>query len=198
MLDKELACLNPIPVAPFIAALGVIRKVDDLSLESFEGGRYTVPHQVAEQPVWAREPRDCPGQPARHRSRATGSPGWAVPAWGRALHTALRGQGSVGTDEDRGLLGVGYGAGLWLAEADAVGASPGEDRQRPSNWPACTRPLTWTGPGGQAAVGGRFSENGVETILTHQQRPQKGQRPAPARITPWPRPPAAGSASAAR
>jgi hypothetical protein len=40
-----------VPAAPFTAALGVTRKVDGLSLVSFEGGRYSVPHQLAGQAV---------------------------------------------------------------------------------------------------------------------------------------------------
>ena len=40
--------------APFTAALGVTRKVDALSLVTFEGGQYSVPHELAGQPVWVR------------------------------------------------------------------------------------------------------------------------------------------------
>jgi hypothetical protein len=38
MLAEELARLHPVPAVPFTAALGVTRKVDRLSLVSFEGG----------------------------------------------------------------------------------------------------------------------------------------------------------------
>ncbi|PZS38945.1 MAG: hypothetical protein DLM62_10990 [Pseudonocardiales bacterium] len=34
------------------------RKVDGLSMISFEGGRYSVPHQLAGQAVWARRHGD--------------------------------------------------------------------------------------------------------------------------------------------
>ena len=54
MLAEERARLHPVPAAPFTAALGVTRTVDALSLVTFEGGQYSVPHQLAGQPVWVR------------------------------------------------------------------------------------------------------------------------------------------------
>ena len=38
MLAEEQARLHPVPAGPFTAALGVTRKVDDLSLVTFERG----------------------------------------------------------------------------------------------------------------------------------------------------------------
>ena len=54
MLAEERARLHPVPAAPFTAALGVTRKVDALSLVTFEGGQYSVPHQLAGQAVHVR------------------------------------------------------------------------------------------------------------------------------------------------
>lgn len=54
MLAEEQARLHPVPEAPFTAALGVTRTVDALSLVTFEGGQYSVPHQLAGQVVWVR------------------------------------------------------------------------------------------------------------------------------------------------
>jgi hypothetical protein len=47
MLAEERARLHPVAEAPFTAALGVTRTVDALSLVTFEGGQYSVPHQLA-------------------------------------------------------------------------------------------------------------------------------------------------------
>ena len=50
-LAEERDRLHPVPAVPFTAALGVTRKVDALSLVTFEGGQYSVPHELAGQPV---------------------------------------------------------------------------------------------------------------------------------------------------
>ena len=46
MLADERARLHPVP-QPFTAALGVTRRVDALSMVTFEAGQYSVPHQLA-------------------------------------------------------------------------------------------------------------------------------------------------------
>ena len=51
MLAEERSPLHLVPAAPFTAALGVTRKVDGLSLVAFEGGQYSVPHELAGQAV---------------------------------------------------------------------------------------------------------------------------------------------------
>jgi hypothetical protein len=47
MLADELPRLHPVPAVPLTAALGVTRRTDAMSLVSFEGGQYSVPHQLA-------------------------------------------------------------------------------------------------------------------------------------------------------
>ncbi len=84
MLAEERARLHPVPAAPFTAALGVTGKVDDLSLVAYEGGQYSVPHQLAGQVVHVRRHGEQvvlihagPGGPAevaRHQVTTPGSP----------------------------------------------------------------------------------------------------------------------------
>ncbi len=84
MLAEERSRLHPVPAVPFTAALGVTRKVDGLSMISFEGGRYPVPHQLAGQAVWARRHggdivivhagQGGPAEVARHQVTSPGSP----------------------------------------------------------------------------------------------------------------------------
>jgi hypothetical protein len=84
MLADELPRLHPVPAVPFTAALGVTRRVDAMSLVSFEGGRYSVPHQLAGQVVHVRRHGDqvvivCAGpqgpvEVARHLRTSPGSP----------------------------------------------------------------------------------------------------------------------------
>jgi hypothetical protein len=54
MLTEERARLHPVPAAPLPAALGVTRRVDAMSLVTFEGGQYSVPHPLAGQAVYVR------------------------------------------------------------------------------------------------------------------------------------------------
>src|SRR6266700_2010536 len=84
MLAEEQQRLHPVAAAPFTAALGVTRKVDGLSLVTFEAGQYSVPHQLAGQSVWVRRHGEQvvithvgPGGPAevaRHLVTTPGSP----------------------------------------------------------------------------------------------------------------------------
>ena len=84
MLAEERARLHPVPAAAFTAVLGVTRKVDGLAMVSFEGGRYSVPHQLAGQAVWARRHGgdivivhaggSGPAEVARHPVTTPGSP----------------------------------------------------------------------------------------------------------------------------
>ena len=54
MLADEQARLHPVPAFPFTTALGVTRRADAMSLVAFEGGRYSVPHQLAGEVVHVR------------------------------------------------------------------------------------------------------------------------------------------------
>ena len=93
MLAEERSRLHPVPAAPFTTALGVTRKVDDLSMVSFEGARYSVPHRLAGQAVWVRRHGeqavivhagpDGPAEVARHQRHRPGQPqhpGMPLPA----------------------------------------------------------------------------------------------------------------------
>ena len=133
MLADELSRLHPVPSAPFTATLGVTRKVDGLSLVSFEGGRYSVPHQLAGQVVWARRHGDdivivCTGpgglaEVARHRATGPGSPSVCDAHYPPTPPGPAARAPRARTQAEAGLLAIGDGAGLWLAEAAAAGAS---------------------------------------------------------------------------
>ena len=155
------AGLHPVPVVPFTAALGVTRKAGGLSLVSFGGGRYSVPHQLAGQPVWARRHGDdaydrrCrAGRPGRGRP-APGSPARAAPA--SATRTTRRrrgprGEGPAGPDAGGGRVPGHRRRRLpagWPRPPQPAPAGSGRRWPRPSSCPGCTRPLTWTGPWGR-------------------------------------------------
>src|ERR1019366_6772391 len=52
------ARLHPAPAGPFTGPPGVTRKVDALSLVTFDAGQYPVPHQLAGQAVRVRRHGD--------------------------------------------------------------------------------------------------------------------------------------------
>ena len=133
MLAEERARLHPVPAVPFTAALGVTRTVDAMSLVSFEGGQYSVPHELAGQAVWVRRHGGQvvithagpagPVEVARHQVTAPGSPRVDDSHYPPAPPGALN-RTPQGAHRSRSPVpGIGDGAGLWLAEAAAAGAT---------------------------------------------------------------------------
>ena len=179
MLAEELARLHPVPATPFTAALGVTRKVDGLSLVSFEAGRYSVPHQLAGQPVWARRHgdeivivhagQDGPAEVARHQVTSPGSPSvqdahYPPPPAGPAARVP-----GARTKAEAEFLAIGDGAGLWLAEAATADASRVRAKMAKAVQLSRLHPAADVDRAlGQAAAAGRFGEHDLDAILAHQ------------------------------
>ena len=133
MLAEEAARLHPVPAAPFTAALGVTRRVDAMSLVAFEGGQYSVPHQLAgevvhvrrhgEQVIIAHAGPAGPAEAARHRLASPGSPRLDDAHYPPAPPGALNREPKARTKAEAEFLAIGPGAGLWLAEAAAAGTA---------------------------------------------------------------------------
>ena len=179
MLAEELGRLHPVPASPFTAALGVTRKVDGLSLVSFEGGRYSVPHQLAGQVVWARRHGDdivivCAGQDglaevARHQVTSPGSPSVQDAHYPPAPAGPAARAPRARTAAEAEFLGIGDGAGLWLAEAAAAGASRVRAKMAKAVQLSRLHPAADVDRAlGQAAAAGRFGEGDLDAILAHQ------------------------------
>ena len=121
MLAEERARLHPVPAAPFTAALGVTRKVDALSLVTYEGGQYSVPHELAGQAVWVRRHGEQvvithagPGGPAevaRHLATTPGSPRVDDAHYPPAPPGALARAPKARTQAEAQFLAIGDGAG---------------------------------------------------------------------------------------
>ena len=104
-----------------------------MSLVTFEGGQYSVPHELAGQPVWVRRHGEQvvithatsagPAEVARHLVTAPGSPRVDDAHFPSAPPGALNRTPKARTAAEAQFLGIGDGAGLWLAEAAAAGAS---------------------------------------------------------------------------
>jgi hypothetical protein len=179
MLAEERARLHPVPEAPFTAALGVTRTVDGLSLVTFEGGQYSVPHQLAGQVVWLRRHGDQVviahagpagvAEVARHLVTTPGSPRVEDSHYPPAPPGALERKPKARTAAEAQFLVIGDGAGLWLAEAAASGtrrvrAKMAEAVQLAAlhGAAAVDRAL------GEAAAAGRFADRDLAAILAHQ------------------------------
>ena len=210
MLAEERARLHPVPAAPFTAALGVTRKVDALSLVTFEGGQYSVPHELAGQPVWVRRHGEQvvithagpagPAEVARHLVTAPGSPRVDDAHYPPAPPGALNRTPKARTAAEAQFLGIGDGAGLWLAEAAAAGAS----RVRAKMAQAVQLAALHGAAGAVTGRSGRPPRRAGSPTATWppswRTRPARGQarRPGPASRARWPRAPAGGPGTAGR
>ncbi|MGO9082969.1 MAG: IS21/IS408/IS1162 family transposase [Streptosporangiaceae bacterium] len=185
MLAEEQARLHPVPAAPFTAALGVTRKVDGLSLVSFEAGQYSVPHQLAGQAVRVRRHGEqvvitCagPGGPAevaRHQVTTPGSPRVDDARYPPPPPGALGRKPKARTAAEAEFLAIGDGAGLWLAEAAAAGAGRVRAKMAGAVQLARLHPAAVVDRAlGEAASAGRFGEGDLAAILTHQARASGG------------------------
>jgi hypothetical protein len=174
---------------------------------SFEGGRYSVPHQLAGQAVWARRHVDNiviihagPGGPAevaRHLVTSPGSPSVQDAHYPPAPADPAA---SAGTDEaEAEFPAIGDGAGLWLTEAAAAGAS----RVRAKMAKAVQLSRLHSAADVDRAPGraGPQRTGSATTTWTRswptRRPPEPGPRHRPARITPSPRARDGGPRSAA-
>ena len=179
MLADERPRLHPVPAFPFTAALGVTRRADAMSLVAFEGGQYSVPHQLAgqvvhvrrhgEQVVIAHAGPQGPAEVARHLLTSPGSPRLDDAHYPPAPPGALNREPKARTAAEAEFLAIGDGAGLWLAEAAAAGASRVRSKMARAVQLAAlhgTEPVDRAL--GQAASAGRFADGDLAALLAHQ------------------------------
>ena len=179
MLADERSRLHPVPAIPFTAALGVTRRVDAMSLVSFEGGQYSVPHQLAgqvvhvrrhgEQVVIAHAGPQGPAEVARHLAAAPGSPRLDDAHYPPGPPGALNREPKARTQAEAEFLAIGSGAGLWLAEAAAAGTARVRAKMTQAvQLAALHGKETADRALGQAAAAGRFADGDLAAILAHQ------------------------------
>jgi hypothetical protein len=186
MLGEEQPRLHPVPAVPFTAALGVTRTADALSLVTFEGGQYSVPHQLAGQTVWVRRHGEQvviahvssggPAEVARHLVTRPGSPRVDDAHYPPAPPGALARVPKARTTAEAQFLAIGDGAAQWLAEAAAGGAT----RMR-AKMAAAVQLAVLHGASavdralGEAAAAGRFADRDLAAILAHQAAAADGE-----------------------
>jgi hypothetical protein len=179
MLAEERARLHPVPAVPFTAALGVTRKVDGLSLVTFEGGQYSVPHELAGQAVWVRRHGEQvvithtgpagPAEVARHPVTTPGSPRVNDAHYPPAPPGPLNRTPRPRTSGEAQFLAIGDGAALWLAEAAAAGASRVRAKMATAVQLAALHGTAAADQAlGQAAAAARFADGDLAAILAHQ------------------------------
>jgi hypothetical protein len=186
MLAEERARLHPVPAAPFTAALGVTRRVDALSLVTFEGGQYSVPHQLAGQVVHVRRHGEHvviahagpagAAEVARHLVTSPGSPRVDDAHYPPAPPGALNREPKARTRAEAEFLAIGSGAGLWLAEAAAAGTARVRAKMGQAvQLAALHGPQATDRALGQAAASGRFADGDLASILAHQASAAPGE-----------------------
>ena len=186
MLAEERARLHPVPAAPFTAALGVTRRVDMMSLVTFEGGQYSVPHQLAGQSVHVRRHGehvviahagpDGTREVARHLVTSPGSPRITEAHYPPAPPGALNREPRARSKAEGEFLAIGSGAGLWLAEAAAAGAPRVRAKMSQAVQLAALHGAQPVDRAlGQAAAAGRFADGDLAAILAHQAAAAPGE-----------------------
>jgi hypothetical protein len=186
MLAEEAARLHPVPAAPFTAALGVTRRAGAMSLAAFEGGQYSVPHQLAgevvhvrrhgEQVIIAHAGPAGPAEAARHRLASPGSPRLDDAHYPPAPPGALNREPKARTKAEAEFLAIGPGAGLWLAEAAAAGTARVRAKMAQAAGMAALHGAQAVDRAlGQAAAAGRFADGDLAAILAHQASASPGE-----------------------
>jgi transposase len=177
-LSEEQQRLHPLPLAPFTAVFGQTRRVNWDATVSFAGVRYSVPHQLIDARVWVRhqgeevivtvESPEGPAEVARHALGAPGNPQINDEHYPHPVDAGER-LPEATSAEEAAFLGLGPGAAQWLIEAAAAGAR----RIRPKMAEAVEL-AKLHGPAavdralGTAAVAGRFLDDDLRSILSHQ------------------------------
>lgn len=177
-LAEERTRLHPLPAQPFTVAFGTTRRVNWDATVSVEGVRYSVPHILADSRVWVRFAGDelivtastdtGSVEVARHQRSTPGTPSINPEHYPpRPDHHGQRPLKPVSAEE-AAFLALGDGAAAWLTEAAATGVR----RIRPKMAEAVTLAKLHSAAEvdralGIAAIAGRFGENDLIAIVTH-------------------------------
>ena len=188
MLTQEVLRLHPVPAAPHTVTFGETRQVAvNTPMVTFQGGSYSVPHQLLGEVVWVRVrgagrdeqvifvhlSRDGAVEVARHRRAEPGSPQIDDAHFPDPPAGALHREPKASNTCEAEFLALGDGAALWLKEA----AAQGTPRIRVKMAHAVSLAKLTT-PGrvgwalGHAAVYQRFAEGDLASILAANPNPE--------------------------
>ena len=181
-LAEEHDRLHRLPRLPHMVCFGETRKVSWQSVISVGGARYSVPHSLIDERVWARADgdelivvhADGPGGPrevARHRLTTPGRPAIDDQHYPPRPPGALERRPRARSDEERAFLAIGPAAEQWLIKAAAAGAQrvrrktiEAVDLAKLHGAEEVNRALE------ACAQAGRFADGDLAKVLAHQQR----------------------------
>lgn len=184
-LAEERSRLHPLPSQPFTVAFGTTRRVNWDCTISVEGVRYSVPHELVDTRVWARFGGDelivtvvgaqGPVEVARHQRSTPGNPVIRTEHYPPRENSDGQRTPRATSPAEAAFLALGPGAAAWLVEAAAAGARRIRSKMAEAVALAKLHPATEVDQAlGTAAIAGRFAENDLIRILTHQ----AGREPA--------------------
>jgi hypothetical protein len=184
LLVDERRRLHVLPNQPVTVAFGQTRRVCWDCTVSVEGVRYSVPYQHVDERVWVRwsgdelvvtvlEP-DGPREITRHVRGQRGRPRirdehYPADHPGRRTVPGER-TPKASNPAEQAFLSIGDGARAWLVEAAATGTSRVRSKMAEAVAFAKLHGAAAVDQAlGTAALAGRFAENDLVAILTHQQ-----------------------------
>jgi len=182
MLAEEQLRLHPVSSTPHTITFGETRTVAvNTPMVSYQGGSYSVPHQLLGETVWVR----CHGagqdervvvvhvgdrgavEVARHRRANPGSPRLEDAHFPPAPAGAINREPQAGNQAEAAFLALGDGAALWLKEAAAQGTSRIRVKMGHAvSMAKLTNPVRVDWALGHAAVHQRFGEGDLASILS--------------------------------
>ena len=181
-LAEEHDRLHRLPRLPHTICFGETRKVNWQSLISVGGAQYSVPHELVDQRVWARNDGEQlivvhvdghlgPREVARHRLTTPGRPSIQDEHYPPRPEGALERRPRARTDEERAFLALGDGAEAWLIKAAAAGA---QRVRRKMAEAIDLAKLHGTEQVEEAlrtcADAGRFGDGDLASVIAHQQQ----------------------------
>lgn len=184
LLTEERDRLHVLPERPVTVAFGQTRRVCWDATISVDGVRYSVPHPFVDERVWARWSgdelvvtvvgADGPVEIARHPRGQRGRPQVRdehyPPEHPTRTGTAGDRTPRAGNPAETALLAIGDGAAAWLVEAAAGGVARIRSKMADAVALAKLHGCAVVDQAlGVAALAGRFAEDDLTAILTHQQ-----------------------------
>jgi hypothetical protein len=161
---------------------GETRRVSRESTISVGGARYSVPHDLIDERVWARVDGDLlivihvhpdrgPAEVARHRLTTPGRPQINDAHYPPRPAGALERRPRARSSEEQAFLAIGPAAETWLIQAAAAGAqrlrrkvAEAVDLAKLHGADEVNRALE------TCARAGRFADGDLASVLAHQQR----------------------------
>lgn len=180
-LAEEHERLHRLPKVPHTVCFGETRKVNWQSVISVGSARYSVPHELIDQRVWARvegeelivihvHPDRGPAEVARHRLTTPGRPAIDDEHYPPKPPGALERRPRAQSAEEQAFLQIGPAAESWLVKAAAAGT---QRLRRKLAEAVDLAKLHGAGEVNRAletcAQAGRFADGDLASILAHQQ-----------------------------